>query len=99
MRIREILWLDTILEKIQTKHGVEPDEAEYVLEHNPVFRFTKKGHVKGEDVYSALGRTAAGRYLIVFFIRKQRGQVLPISARQMTATEKKLYARQKKSKD
>jgi len=58
----------------------------------------ERGNVEGEDVYAAMGRTAAGRYLIVFFISKPGAQALPISARDMTAKEKNLYARQKKRK-
>jgi uncharacterized DUF497 family protein len=48
------------------------------------FRFVEKGDRRGENVYSALGQTSAGRYLIVFFVRKRAGQALPISARDMT---------------
>jgi uncharacterized DUF497 family protein len=49
-------------------------------------------------VYAALGQTESGRYLIVFFILKQGAVALPISARDMTPRERKLYARQKKRK-
>jgi hypothetical protein len=31
------------------------------------FRFVEKGHRRGENVYSAMGQTSGGRYLIVFF--------------------------------
>jgi uncharacterized DUF497 family protein len=98
IRIREIIWIEPVVDKIQTKHGVTPEEVEEVLEHHPHVRFSSRGHVQGEDVYAALGRTVAGRYLIVFFIHKEGAIALPISARQMTPKEKKLYARQKKRK-
>jgi uncharacterized protein len=98
MEIRHIIWLESILDKIQSKHQVSLEEVEWVLEHRPHVRFCKKGNVKGEDVFSALGRTSAGRYLIIFFILKQGKKVLPISARQMTSQEKRLYGRQKKRK-
>ncbi len=97
MIFRDIIWIESILEKIQSKHGVTQAEAEYVLKHKPHIRFSEKGHFRGEDVYSALGRTETGRHLIVFFVRKRNRQILPISAREMDRKEKKRYARQKKS--
>lgn len=53
----------------------------------------EKGERVGEDVYAALGRTAAGRYLIVFFIYKTTKQALILSARDMADKERKLYGR------
>lgn len=99
MTFREILWLEEIVDKIGAKHSVNVEEVEYVLHHRPHIRFIATGNYEGEDVYSAQGRTAAGRYLIVFYVQKAGAQVLPISARSMTSREKKLYARQKKAKD
>jgi uncharacterized DUF497 family protein len=49
--------------------------------------------VEGEHLYEALGRTDAGRYLAVFFIRKPADKALIISARNMTATERKRYGK------
>jgi uncharacterized DUF497 family protein len=49
--------------------------------------------VRGEDVYAALGQIRSGRYLIVFFIDEKRGVALPISARDMTPSERKYYAK------
>jgi uncharacterized DUF497 family protein len=68
VRIEEIIWLDTIVEKLAVKHRVDPDEVEEVLRNRAKFRFTEKGDRRGEDVYLALGRTDAGRYLTVLFI-------------------------------
>jgi hypothetical protein len=34
-----------------------------VIENTPHFRFVEKGYREGENVYAALGRTDAGRYL------------------------------------
>jgi uncharacterized DUF497 family protein len=55
-----------------------------------VYRIAK-GDVKGEDVYLALGKTSAGRYLSVFFILKKNRSVLPISARDMDIKERRKY--------
>lgn len=98
MRIRGIIWVESFVDKIRDKHGVTPEEVEYVLEHRPHFRYVERGHVKGEDVYEAWGQTAGGRYLIVFFIHKRDAHAVPISARPMTFKEKKFYARQEKEK-
>jgi len=45
-------------------------------------------------MYSALGQADAGRYLTVFFIFKPRGVALIISARDMSAGERRRYGRQ-----
>ncbi len=95
MRIDEIIWLQQFVEKLAVKHGVEKTEVEEVLANRPYFRFVSKGNQPGEDVYSAMGQTDAGRYLIVFFIRKSDRRVLIISARDMTRTERRNYERQK----
>jgi uncharacterized protein len=55
-------------------------------------RKMKKGHFRGEDVYRALGRTGAGRYLAVFFVHKRTGAALILSARDMDRKERKTYA-------
>jgi len=38
-----------------------------------------------------LGQTDAGRYLIVFFVYKKKGQALILSARDMTDVERDRY--------
>lgn len=93
MRVEEIIWLDAIIEKLALKHRVDPDEVEAVLRNRPKFRFVEKGEREGEDVYLALGRTDAGRYLAVLFIYKSSAQVLILSARDMADKERKLYGR------
>ena len=52
---------------------------------------------EGEDVYSALGRSHGGRYLIVFFICKTDNRALVISAREITASEKNVMQNAKTS--
>ena len=48
-----------------------------------------------KDVYGAYCQTAGGRYLIVFYIRKLTGEILPISARDMDDAERNYYGKQK----
>ncbi len=57
MKIREIIWLEDIVEKLEKKHSVRQNEVIEILENKPKFRFIEKGHRKGENVYAALGQT------------------------------------------
>lgn len=91
MKLSGIIWLEEIVEKIERRHHVTQNEVREVLGSSRHFRFVEKGHRRGENVYSALGQTGAGRYLIVFFVRKKTGQAIPISARDMSASERKRY--------
>lgn len=93
--LRRIIWKDQFVEKLARKHGVSTTEAEEVLSVKPHIRRVSKGRVKGEDVYAAYGQTNAGRYLIVFYIRKVSDAILPISARDMDDAERKYYERQR----
>ena len=93
MRVTDIIWNETVVEKLADKHGVSVAEAEEALLSRPVVRRMARGHVRGEDVYAALAQTGSGRYLIVFFINKKRGVALPISARDMDLAEREYYAR------
>ena len=73
------------------KHDVTIEEVEEVLFDNPLIRFWEKGKVKGENLYVAYGQTSAGRYLVIFFIYKPDNSALPISARDMSKSERKYY--------
>ena len=95
MVISQIIWKDQFVEKLEVKHGVSVTEAEDVLCHEPHIRKVGKGNVKGENVYAAFGQTAGGRYLVIFYIRKLTGAILPISAREMDDGERKYYGKQK----
>lgn len=95
MNISRIIWKDQFIEKLAVKHGVSIEEAEDVLCSKPHIRKVGKGKVKGENVYAAYGQTFAGRYLMVFYIRKLTGAILPISARDMDNAERRYYGKQK----
>ncbi|NES23442.1 MAG: BrnT family toxin [Symploca sp. SIO3E6] len=94
MQLYDVIWKEQFIEKLAVKHGVTTDEVEQVLFSYPHIRKAKKGRIKGEDLYAAYGQTDAGRYLIIFFIRKNQTSALPISARNMTESERKYYERQ-----
>ena len=93
MRIREIVWLPKIIEKLEQKHQVSPHEVREALNNNPRIFFRETGYVEGEHLYEALSRTDAGRYLAIFFIRKPRDKALIISARNMDRAERKRYGK------
>lgn len=96
MRILGTIWLRDVVDKLQWKHGVETEEVEEVLERRPHFRRLERGDVAGEDLYGAFGQSQAGRYLAVLFIYKASREALIVSARDMTARERRTYARQER---
>ena len=97
MNLYTVIWKDQFVEKLAAKHGVETEEVEQVLFSNPHVRLYEKGHIKGENLYMAYGQTQGSRYLIVFFVLKQHTSALPISARDMTQSERKYYDKQKEN--
>jgi uncharacterized protein len=97
VRLTGIIWKEVFRNKIVAKHGVTTGEAEEVLFRYPFVVRIARGNVKGEDIYEAFGRARGGRCLVVFFVFK-KGMALPISARDMTQSEKRYYERQPKTK-
>ncbi len=95
MYIDGFIWLPDIIEKLEFKHHVTQDEVEEIFFNKPRYRFIENGHQKDENVYSACGRTDAGRYLIVFFIYKLSKNILILSSRDMDKKERKRYERKK----
>ncbi len=93
MNITGTIWLEQIIDKIETKHGVSPEEVEEVLDSHPKIRKMNKGRVRGEDVYRALGQTYGRRYMTVFFIYKRTHEALIISARDMDSKERRSYGK------
>ena len=93
MRITGFVWLEQYVAKLAAKHDVTPAEVEAMFFARPTYRFVEKGHVHGENMYSAMGQTEDGRYIVAFFIHKPDGRALIISARNMDAAEKKRYGR------
>jgi uncharacterized DUF497 family protein len=93
MKIVGFIWLENVVEKIEIKHNVLPEEVEEVFAGKPKIKKMNKGHFRGEDVYRALGQTEAGRYLVVFFIHKLTNEALILSARDMDKKERNNYAK------
>lgn len=93
MKISGLIWLAEIVDKLDWKHQVQQEEVREVFRRQPKYRFVEKGHRRGENVYVAQGRTEAGRYLNVFFVYKSNQRALILSARNMTAAEKRTYGK------
>lgn len=93
MRIEGVILLPAVIEKLQRKHHVEPEEVAETFAGAPIYRYVEKGEREGEDLYAALGRTEAGRYVIVFFIHKLTREALIVTAREMTERERRFYGR------
>jgi uncharacterized DUF497 family protein len=93
MRIIDLIWLPDIIDKLDWKHNVTPEEVDEILFGKPIYRKVQKGHIPGEDLYAAMGQTESGRYLIVFFIYKSTREALILSARDMDRKERRQYER------
>ena len=92
MRIDEFLWPEDRIEHIAL-HGVTPKEVEDVCFGKCLVQRAKS---EGENpVYYILGQTEAGRYLFCVVIGFPDGKGYPVTAREMTAKEKRRYRRWK----
>ncbi|MBI5969556.1 MAG: BrnT family toxin [Deltaproteobacteria bacterium] len=89
--IDDIIWLETVVEKLAWKHNVLTSEAEEVLVGDCRIFKKENGKVEGEHLYNALGKTTGGRYLSVFFIRKLDNKALIVTARDMNRRERNRY--------
>jgi len=93
MVINGFIWREDIIDKLAWKHNVTPYEVEEVFTGNPTFLRIERGKVDGEHLYNALGQTASGRYLTVFFIYKRSRQALIVTAREMNRKERRYYGK------
>ncbi len=91
MWLKEIIWIDKYITKIQKKHNVTVEEVEDALLSEALFCRARRGKVNGEDVYVAYGKTQNGRYLFIVLIYKSPVKGLIISARDMTIKERRYY--------
>lgn len=88
MHILEFVWTPEIIDKIESKHGLSPEEVEEACsEPASHIRKTREGR------HAVLGRSESGRYLFVVGMYQGGGVIRIITARDMTPTEKDLYLR------
>lgn len=81
-------WDERNIEHI-ANHGVEPFEAEEVWYSNPLILKADAGK------YAAYGQSDNGRYLLVVFAYKPENRIRVITARDLTASEKKMLRRRR----
>jgi uncharacterized DUF497 family protein len=88
MKIVEFVWPQDRIDHI-AEHGVTPEEVEEVCFGQPL---VLRGKSRGENpVYYVLGQTARGRYLFCVVIRFPDGVGYAVTARPMTAKEKRRF--------
>ena len=90
MHISEFEWDEGNVLHFELDHGIEPEEAEEVFVHRPLFRKTKRGH------YVAFGPTGVGRVLVVIFEKKRKGSVRPITGWDMSRSEVQYYRKHRR---
>jgi hypothetical protein len=88
MRIRELIWPEDRVAHI-AKHGVRPHEVEEICFGHPLIL---RGKSAGKNpVYYVLGQTEGSRYLFCVVISLPGSKGYPVTARQMTAKEKRRF--------
>jgi hypothetical protein len=50
VKVRSIIWLPEIVEKLEVKHGVTIEEVEEVFYLDPVYRRGPRGKRRGENL-------------------------------------------------
>jgi uncharacterized DUF497 family protein len=74
------------------KHGVDPDDAEYVASH-PTQPFPQR--IKDER-YLVWGQEPGGRYLLVIYVFDDDGTTFIIHARPLKESEKRQLRRRRR---
>ena len=86
--IEGFIWEEWVVEKLDSKHSVEPEEVEEVF-----FSRTTRVRKIYSERYLLYGQASSGRYLFVVFVWIEK-YVKVISARDMTGKERR-YLRSK----
>ena len=55
MKVSGIIWLNQIVDKLDWKHNLIPEEVEQVFANRPQYRLLEHGNIEGENVYAAYG--------------------------------------------
>jgi hypothetical protein len=88
---RDFRWNAWNIEHI-AEHGVNPMEAEYIVNHaRPPYP-----EAKGDGKFMAAGQTWDGTYLRVAFIIDPDGTLFVIHAQPLTGKDKRIYRRRKR---
>jgi uncharacterized DUF497 family protein len=87
-RIRQIVWDDWNEEHL-ARHHVTPIEAEQVCFSDPLVMRGREG------TKTLWGQSDAGRYLLVVLGERGEGIFYPVTARDMTESERRNYHQKK----
>jgi hypothetical protein len=60
VRLKEVVWLESVIEKLLVTHGVSREEVREVLDNRTKIMFAEKGNRENEDVYLALDEQSQG---------------------------------------
>jgi uncharacterized DUF497 family protein len=85
-RFRQLHWDEWNIEHLST-HEVIPEEVEEIA-------FSSRNRIRrgrNKSLYYLFGQSYAGRYLFVVVRDLGKGRAKPITARDMTNSERKLY--------
>ena len=88
LHIQELLF-DQRNEEHIAGHHVVPEEVEEVCIGDPFVSKTRQRRLR------IIGQTESGRYLTIILAPRGRGVYYPITARNATDAERRLYRRQK----
>jgi hypothetical protein len=88
LRIEALEIDDRVLDKIESRHGVPFHEVEEAC-------YSPRRHVRRgrEGLYKVFSQTEAGRHLLVALVDSGSGVWRVVTAREMTAQERRLYRR------
>lgn len=87
--IQELLF-DEWNEDHIARHGIIPEEVEEVCRYDAFVSKTRQGRLR------IIGQTDAGRYLTIILAARGQGVFYPVTARDATDAERRLYRRQKR---
>ena len=88
LRIESLEIDDSVLEKIESKHGVSLTEVREACLSNRLH--VRRGR---EGLYEFFSQTSAGRYVLTVLLHLGGGDWKIVTAREMTGSEKRLYVR------
>ncbi len=98
MKIGEILWKPDRVDHL-ARHNISPEEVEeavFAASYVSVEVLKKADNSPNDKIYRCLAVTEAGRYITFIFIYKGGGTAFPITARDMTDTERRYYLGKKR---
>jgi len=85
-RFFDVCWNDWNIDHI-AHHSVIPEEVEEVV----FSRLSRIRKGRGDAIFYLFGQTLSGRYLFIVLRDLGNSTAFPITARDMTNSEKKLY--------